>query len=139
MADLAKRATDHEASRSPVVLVVEDELLLRTNVAEYLRDAGFIVIQASSADEARAALMAEPGIDVAFCDIQLPGAMDGIALAQWIGEHYGDLPVLLTSGKRKFTVSAPIACGGYIAKPYIYGSVERRIRALISERCAPPA
>jgi hypothetical protein len=60
-------------------------------------------------------------------------------LATWIADHHRELPVLLTSGKREFTVSAPIACGGYIAKPYIYGDVERRIRALIGERWAPSA
>ena len=134
MSGLAKLATGPGAGRAPIVLVVEDELLVRMNIAEYLRETGFVVVEAGSATEAMAVLAAEPGVDVAFCDIELPGPMSGIALAQWIGEHHRDLPVLLTSGNREFTVSAPIACGGYIAKPYIYANVERRLRAIISER-----
>jgi len=134
MSGLAQLASGNEASRRPVVLVVEDELLARMGIAAYLREAGFIVVEAIKADDAVAVLTAEPGIDAVFCDIYLPGAMDGIALAHWIGERHQGLPVLLTSGRREFTMSAPIACSGYIAKPYIYGNVERRIRALIAER-----
>ena len=134
MSGLAKLVGEHDASRTPIVLVVEDELLARMGIAAYLREAGFIVVEAIRADDAVAVLAAEPGIDAVFCDIHLPGAMDGIALTHLIRERHQSLPVLLTSGKREFTVSAPIACGGYIAKPYIYANVERRIRALIAER-----
>jgi DNA-binding response OmpR family regulator len=114
--------------------VVEDELLARMSIAAYLREAGFVVVEAMKADDAMVVLSAEPGIDAVFCDIKLPGVVNGVELARWIGEHHENLPVLLTSGKVDFTVAAVIACGGYIAKPYIYANVERRIRALIAER-----
>jgi DNA-binding response OmpR family regulator len=134
MSPRAQVVSERKADGRPVVLVVEDELLARMSIAAYLREAGFIVMEAIGADDAMTVLAAESDIDAVFCDINLPGAMNGVALARWIGERRQGLPVLLTSGKGEFTVSAPIACVGYIAKPYIYGNVERRIRALIADR-----
>jgi CheY-like chemotaxis protein len=66
------------------VLVVEDEVLVRLAIAEYLRDCGYRVIEASSADEAILVLQQpELTIDVVFTDIEMPGPMDGFGLAQW--------------------------------------------------------
>ena len=69
------------ATRRPVVLVVEDELLPRLNAAETIGDAGFEVVEAANADEAIAVLEARPDIHVVFTDIQMPGSMDGLKLA----------------------------------------------------------
>ena len=71
------------AIRRPVVLVVEDdEFLLRMNAAEMIGDAGFNVVEAGNADEAIAILEARPDIHVVFTDIQMPGSMDGLKLAR---------------------------------------------------------
>ena len=60
------------ATKRPVVLIVEDEFLLRMNAAEMNGDAGFDVIEAGNADEAIAVLEASPDIHVVFTDIQMP-------------------------------------------------------------------
>jgi two-component system, response regulator PdtaR len=57
------------AVRRPVVLIVEDELLLRISAAEMVADAGFEVVEAGDADEAIAILEARPGIHIVFTDI----------------------------------------------------------------------
>jgi len=68
----------------PVILIVEDESLLRLDSAETIEHAGFEVIQAANADEAIAILSARLDIHVVFTDIQMPGSMDGLKLAHFV-------------------------------------------------------
>jgi two-component system, response regulator PdtaR len=63
----------------PVILIVEDEFLLRLDSAETIGNAGFEVVQAANADEAIAILKSRPDIRVVFTDIQMPGSMDGLS------------------------------------------------------------
>ncbi|SED72306.1 Response regulator receiver domain-containing protein [Bradyrhizobium lablabi] len=72
------------AAESPVILIVEDEFLLRMDSAETLENAEFEVVQAGNADEAMAILQARPAIHVVFTDIQMPGSMDGLKLARFV-------------------------------------------------------
>src|SRR5256886_17160351 len=66
----------------PVVLIVEDEFLIRTHAAEVIREAGFEVAEATNADEAIVILESRRDIRVVFTDIQLPGSMDGLKLVR---------------------------------------------------------
>jgi hypothetical protein len=68
----------------PVILIVEDEFLLRLDSAETIESAGFGVIQAANPGEAIAFLRARPDIHVVFTDIQMPGSMDGLKLARFV-------------------------------------------------------
>lgn len=82
----------------PVVLVVEDEPLIRDMIATCLRDAGNNVIEASHAAQAVAVLTSGAPVDVVFTDIRMPGEMDGAMLARWIKRGFEGMPVILTSG-----------------------------------------
>jgi two-component system, response regulator PdtaR len=75
-------------SACPVVLVVEDEVFIRFDVADMLREDGFEVIEASNAQEALEALQSGCQIDLVFSDIQMPGAMNGMGLAGHVLENY---------------------------------------------------
>jgi CheY-like chemotaxis protein len=86
------------AIRRPVVLIVEDEFLLRMNAAEMIGDAGFNVVEAGNADEAIAILEARPDIRVVFTDIQMPGSMDGLKLAQFVRGRWPPIKIVATSG-----------------------------------------
>src|SRR6476646_6789894 len=66
------------AAKRPVVLIVEDEFLLRMNAVEMIKEAGFEVVEAGNADEAIAILENRLDIRVVFTDIQMPGSMDGL-------------------------------------------------------------
>src|SRR3546814_7896167 len=66
----------------PRVLVAEDDTLVRIAIAEALRDAGFRVMEAASADEALAYLEAAERVDLVFSDIQMPGSLDGFGMAR---------------------------------------------------------
>ncbi|MEA2816833.1 MAG: hypothetical protein QOI93_4534, partial [Rhodospirillaceae bacterium] len=61
----------------PTILVVEDEILVRTVIAAYLRDCGFDVVEAGNADEAVRVLEAGIRIDIVFSDVNMPGSLDG--------------------------------------------------------------
>ena len=66
------------AARRPVVLIVEDEFLIRLHAAQIIEEAEFDVIEASNADEAISILEVRSDITVLFTDIQMPGSMDGL-------------------------------------------------------------
>ncbi|HXD91250.1 MAG TPA: response regulator, partial [Candidatus Binataceae bacterium] len=65
------------ASKRPVVLIIEDEFLLRMEAAEMIEAAGFEVVEAGNADQAIEILESRPDITVVFTDVQMPGSMDG--------------------------------------------------------------
>jgi len=115
----------------PVILVAEDEELIRFIVAEYLSDAGFGVVEASNAADALSVISSMAAVDLVFTDINMPGDMDGNALADWLLVHRPDIPVLLTSG-----VSRPRPRNGgwkrrFLLKPYALVDVEKSIRELL--------
>jgi CheY-like chemotaxis protein len=120
----------------PVVLVVEDEVLIRMVVAEYLRDCGYVVIEAGSAHEALALFSADVEVDVVFSDIQMPGPMDGFGLAQWVRQNKPGVEMILTSGAASAADRAADLCedGPLLQKPYDSDEVDRRIRQLLATR-----
>jgi CheY-like chemotaxis protein len=110
-----------------VVLVVEDEVVLRMAVCAHLRDAGFVVIEAVDAAEAVELLAGNRSISLVFSDINLPGPGDGDDLAAWIASRYPHIKVLLTSG---------IARDGgppFIGKPYSFDELQRRIQVMLQD------
>jgi CheY-like chemotaxis protein len=115
------------------VLVVEDELMVRMPIAEYLRDCGYNVLEAGSASEAIAAVDADGPVSLVFSDIRMPGQMDGVGLAEWFRSHYPLVPVLLTSGYNggRTLSQAVMPRNRFIEKPYSQTQVARRIAALL--------
>lgn len=119
-----------------MVLVVEDEILIRMVIAEYLRDCGYAVIEAGSGREAMAIFEASLEIDTVFTDVQMPGDMDGFALTRWVHANHPDTSVTLTSGVAKAADAAAELCrdGPLMQKPYEAAEVERRIKQLLAMR-----
>jgi CheY-like chemotaxis protein len=122
--------------RVPALLIVEDEVLIRLSVADYLRDCGFKVFEAADAREALDILATETAVDLVFSDVALPGGMDGFALAQKIRVERPGLPVVLASGDSRKAAIARDLCENepFFAKPYDIEQVVRHIRALITSR-----
>lgn len=112
----------------PVVLIVEDEVLLRMAVCAHLRDAGLVVIEAVDAGEAVELLSARKSISLVFSDIDMPGPADGNDLAAWIASRHPGVKVLLTSGIAQEEGGPP-----FIAKPYSFVELQRRIEAMLRE------
>ena len=114
------------------VLVVEDDMMVRMPISEYLRARGYTVLEAGNASEAIATLDSVAEVGVVFSDIRMPGTMDGVGLAEWCHAHRPALPVLLTSGYTGGRNPREMAGrgNGFIEKPYSQIQVERRIAAL---------
>ncbi len=106
------------AARRPVVLIVEDELLIRLHAAEIIEDAGFDVIEASNADQAIAILEFRPDIAVLFTDIQMPGSMDGLKLAAAVKGRWPPIRIVATSGLVHVGPGDLPEGGRFLPKPY---------------------
>jgi CheY-like chemotaxis protein len=122
---------EHHAMHT--VLVVEDEMMVRMPIAEYLRDCGYNVVEAANASEAIAAMHADEPVSLVFSDVRMPGKMDGFGLAEWFRSHYPTVPVLLTSGYNggRSLSAASIPGVRFIEKPYSQIQVARRIASLL--------
>ena len=118
------------ARLNPVVLIVEDEFLLRMDSAEAIENAGFEVIQASNADEAIAILTAQPNIHVVFTDIQMPGSMDGLKLAAFVRNRWPPIKIVATSGLVRVADDDLPAGSVFLPKPYRDTEVVAALRAL---------
>jgi DNA-binding response OmpR family regulator len=117
--------------RTPTILIVEDELLVRMALSEYLQHCGFKVLEARDADEAVAILdKTSATIDLVFSDVQMPGSLDGFGLAQWIRKTHPRLPVILTSGDARKVSTANELCANepFMTKPYDLAMVVAQIR-----------
>jgi DNA-binding NtrC family response regulator len=114
------------------VLLVEDKILVRGTTAEFLRDLGFLVIEAANATEATAVLASRVPVDIVFTDWQKPLGMDGVALARWIGQHHPQVEVLLASGHAyDHGWAAVIPRESFFSKPYDLDKVAARILAVL--------
>jgi len=89
---------DHAAVPA-VVLVVEDEMLLRMRAVDMVEDAGFTSVEAVDADEAVAILESRSDIALLLTDIQMPGTMDGLGLARSVHERWPPIKIILVSGQ----------------------------------------
>jgi DNA-binding response OmpR family regulator len=121
-------------TRTPTILIVDDEALIRSMLSDYLQECGFKVLESSNADEA--ILIIEQGdviIDLVFSDVSMPGSMDGFGLAQWIRANRPGLSIILASGDAKKVTSAIELCENepFMTKPYHLSAVVAKIRETI--------
>jgi CheY-like chemotaxis protein len=105
-----------------VVLVVEDEDLIRSAVAEHLREAGYAVIETDSGEEAIAICKSEMSIDVVFTDVNLTGHASGWDVAEYVRADRPNVSVLYTSGK-SMDWERCIPGSAFLAKPYQHDDV----------------
>jgi len=104
--------------KRPVVLVVEDEVLLRMNAVDMIEAAGFEVLEAATADDAIVLLETRTDIEVIFTDIQMPGSMDGLALARAVRGRWPPIKIIATSGQVNVTDHDLPDGGRFLPKPY---------------------
>jgi CheY-like chemotaxis protein len=120
--------------RQPVVLVVEDELLIQLFVVDHLQKCGYHVLEASNADEAIQIIEAPTvQIDLVFSDVRMPGKMDGIGLVKWIRQNHPSIQVVLASAESIKVDLARELCDheAFFSKPYDIHLVSQHIRAIL--------
>jgi CheY-like chemotaxis protein len=111
-----------------IVLVVEDEALIRMNAFHMLEDAGYAVLEAADADEAIRILESRSDIRAVFTDITMSGSMDGWKLAHAIRGRWPPIHLIVTSG-RNLKDKLP-ANGRFVPKPYAPEHVTTVLREL---------
>lgn len=124
---------------STVLLVVDDEALVRMVVADFLRGMGFCVMEAATADEAVGMLRRHDDIRLVLTDVLMPGALNGFDLAEWVAHHRPDVQVLLTSGYfSDLTLPSRLNwTDRLIKKPYRLAEIGDRIKSLLAQPAAP--
>jgi YesN/AraC family two-component response regulator len=109
------------------VLVVEDEALIRLSVIDALEDAGFDVIEASTADDA-VDIINEHTIHFLFTDIQMPGELSGVDLAHFVAERFPDAGIIVASGRlTPGDIDLP-ADAQFFSKPYEFSTLVKRLK-----------
>ena len=106
------------ANNRPAILVVEDEFWVMQDIAETLREHGFESLCARSGEEALPLLESRPDIGLVFTDINMPGAVDGIALAREVGRRWPRIGLILTSGRARTGDGEVSGKWTFIPKPY---------------------
>jgi two-component system, response regulator PdtaR len=119
--------------REAVILVVEDNPVIRICSLDLLRSAGFVALEASDADEAIRILEARSDIRLVFTDIGMPGTMDGIKLAHYIRDRWPPVKLIVASGSAIVSQSHLPAGAKLIAKPYADSSIVEAMVGMLSD------
>lgn len=115
-------------SHKPVILLVEDDVLVRFTTADILREAGFDVLEAVDSSEALALLTTGHPLDLVITDIRMPGRMDGVQLTSVIKNTRPNLPIaLLSSHLDRPEHEADV----FIPKPYDPDALVEVVKRLI--------
>lgn len=130
--------TDPNETSSAVVLVVEDEVLVRTFATDFLVEAGFKVFEAVNADEALTVLQSRADVHAVVTDVEMPGSMSGVSLAEAVRERWPGIAVIITSGRdppEKFKLSADVP---FIRKPYLPATIVSLLSRMVSLQIVVP-
>jgi DNA-binding NtrC family response regulator len=114
-----------------VVLIVEDEMMLRMRAVDMVEDAGYTPIEASDADEAVAILEARSDIALMCTDIQMPGSMDGMGLAHAVHVRWPSIKIIVVSGQLNPPSSDLPPCSRFFGKPLEAGKMIAEMHGMI--------
>jgi CheY-like chemotaxis protein len=118
--------------RKTVVLVVDDNPLIRMVAMDNFSTAGFEALEASNADEAICILEGRPEFHLVFTDVEMPGSMDGLKLAHYIRGRWPPVKLILVSGKTILDESHLPAEARFFAKPYDDGAILETVIQMLS-------
>ena len=116
-----------------VVLVVEDEMLLRMRAVDMVEDAGYIPVEAADADQAVAILESRSDIALMFTDIQMPGSMDGLGLAHSVHERWPPIKIIMVSGQLKLANTDIPTDSRFFEKPFEAGEMIGEMQSMIGQ------
>jgi len=117
-------------STRPIVLVVEDEALIRLGTVVMVKEAGFDVIEAANADQAIEILESHDDIRVVFTDINMPGSMDGLKLAAAVRDRWPPIEIIVTTGRGISDIDVLPERARFLVKPYTALQIEQALTTL---------
>jgi two-component system, response regulator PdtaR len=118
-------------SRKPVVLIVEDESLVRMLAVIVAEDNGFEVLSAATADEAIKILESRSDVRLVFKDVNMPGSMNGLRLAHAIRGRWPPVELLVTSAVGNITAKDLPERGRFLAKPYDVAALSEAFQQML--------
>ncbi|MEP9389002.1 response regulator [Mesorhizobium sp. KR9-304] len=119
-----------------VVLVVEDNTLIRMGAVDLVLSAGYEALEARDADEAIRILESRDDVDLVFTDVQMPGTMDGIKLSHYIRDRWPPVKLIVASGATILEESSLPAGSRFFAKPYDDHTITDAIARLLASGIA---
>ena len=121
---------DHSGNPA-VVLIVEDEMMLRMRAVDMVEDAGYTPLEAMDADEAVAILESRSDIALICTDIQMPGSMDGLGLAHAVHQRWPSIKIIVVSGQLNPLKPDLPPYTRFFGKPLNPGEVIAEMRGMI--------
>jgi DNA-binding NtrC family response regulator len=106
------------ADYKPMILIVEDQPLVRISVAACVADAGWEPLEAESAEEAEELIKLHPETRILFTDVNIAGSIDGLQLARRVNESHPEVGLIVTSGAERLSEEELPNHGSFISKPY---------------------
>ena len=123
-----------------VVLVVEDNAIIRMGAVDLVLSAGYEALEACDADEAIRILETRNDVELVFTDVQMPGTMDGIKLSHYIRDRWPPVKLIVASGNAILEESSLPFGSRFFSKPYDDNTIaEAMARLLESGDCAGAA
>lgn len=114
-----------------VVLVVEDEMVLRMRVVDMVEDAGYVPVEAVDANEALLILQSRSDIALMLTDVQMPGCMNGLQLAHEVHVRWPPIKIILTSGQLNLSGSDIPRHSRFFAKPFQSDEIIAEMREML--------
>ena len=114
-----------------VVLIVEDEMMLRMRAVDIVEDAGYTSVEALDADKAIAILEARSDIALMCTDVQMPGSMDGLGLAHAVHARWPSIKIIVVSGQTPPAGSDLPPCSRFFGKPLEAGKMIAEMHSMI--------
>ena len=121
-------------TKAPIVLVAEDEALVRELSVCELEDAGYCVIEAEDARQALAILETGVPIDVLFTDVNMPGEIDGVGLVRLVHRRWPRIGLIVTSGRADIAEEELPDAGRFIRKPYRLSKMSKMVGEMAGSR-----
>jgi CheY-like chemotaxis protein len=116
-----------------VILVVEDQAIIRMGAVALVVEAGYDALEAEDADEAIRILEARTDIRLVFTDVDMPGTMDGMKLTHYIRKRWPPVKLLVASGMMILKESEFPEGAKFFPKPYSERNIVEAITALLGE------
>ncbi|WP_245435332.1 response regulator [Microvirga calopogonii] len=123
----------------PLVLICEDEVLVRMLISDLLQDGGFKVIEAKNVAEALRVLEARPDIQVLFTDVEMPPGPNGYELAQQVCERWPYIQIIISSGRALPVAGDMPDCAVFLRKPWTAASLTQHVQEAADRAMKPTA
>ena len=123
--------TEMREGRRPTILIVEDEVLIREYLADVLSEAGYAVLATSNANDAIAMLESRNDIRLIMTDVNMPGSMDGLRLAEAVRGRWPPIKIIIATGQARPRDEQIPPGSLFLSKPYHPGTVTAAVQSLL--------